>query len=324
MRPNLEPMRSARLLAMLLYLQRTGPATAATLAAELEVSERTIYRDVATLQQAGVPLWTEAGPHGGIRLVEGWRSPIDGFTAAETVALTLGTAGAADLGLGAVLAAARSKLRSSVPGPEGADLARVTGRFMLDAPGWFAKDDVGEALATVSSAVWDARQIDITYRRGDRTVQRRLDPLGLVLKAGTWYLVAARDGSPRTYRVSRIADATVLSSPAWRPDDFDLAAWWDQSATAFDRAIRPLATRLRLSPDAARQLRGAVPGDATADALADARPGADGWIEVDLPLESVEVGVSQLAALRGVEVVAPPELRRALATLGETHAALNA
>ena len=316
-------MRSARLLAMLLHLQRTGPATAATLAAELEVSERTIYRDVATLQQAGVPLWTEAGPHGGIRLVEGWRSPIDGFTAAETVALTLGTAGAADLGLGAVLAAARSKLRSSLPGRDGGDLARVTGRFMLDAPGWFSRDDVGEALATVAQAVWDGHQLDITYARGDRTVERRVDPLGLVLKAGTWYLVAARERTPRTYRVSRITGAAVVDAPAWRPDDFDLARWWAESAIAFDRAIRPLATRLRLSPDAARQLRGAVPGDATADALAAGRTGDDGWIEVDLPLESVEVAVSQLAALRGVEVVAPAELRRALAALGNTLASLN-
>ncbi len=317
-------MRSARLLAMLLHLQRTGPATAATLAAELEVSERTIYRDVATLQQAGVPLWTEPGPLGGIRLVEGWRSPVDGFTAAETVALTLGTAGSADLGWGAVLAAARSKLRSSVPGSEGAALARVTGRFMLDAPGWFSRDDVGEALATVAAAVWDGHRLDITYARGDRAVRRRLDPLGLVLKAGTWYLVAAHEGTPRTYRVSRIAEATALDAPARRPDDFDLAAWWGASAAAFDRAIRPLASRLRLSPAAARQLRGAVPGDATADALAAGRTAKDGWIEVDLPLEPLQVAVSQLASLRGVEVVEPPELRRALAALGESHATLNA
>lgn len=317
-------MRSARLLAMLLHLQRTGPATAGTLATELEVSERTIYRDVATLQQAGVPLWTESGPRGGIRLVEGWRSPVDGFTAAETVALTLGTTGAADLGLGAVLAAARSKLRSSLPAPDGSDLARVTSRFVLDAPGWFARDDVGPALATVSAAVWDGHQLDITYARGDGAVQRRLDPLGLVLKAGTWYLVAAHDRSPRTYRVARIADATVVPTAAWRPDDFDLAAWWAESTNAFDRAIRPLATRLRLSPDAARQLRAAVPGDATDDALAAGRAGADGWLEIDLPVESVQVAVAQLAPLRGVEVVHPDELRGALATLGRRLAELNA
>lgn len=315
-------MRSARLLAMLLRLQRTGPATAATLAAELEVSERTIYRDVATLQQAGVPLWTETGPHGGIRLVDGWRSPIDGFTAAETVALTVGTTGAADLGLGAVLTAARSKLRSSLPGPA-RDVERVTTRFLLDAPGWFHRDDAGDALATVAEAVWDGRQLQIAYDSRGHTVHRQLDPLGLVLKAGTWYLVAAHRQQPRTYRVSRIGEATVVPRPAWRPERFDLASWWAQSASAFDAAIRPLHTHLRLSPEATRHLTRAVPGPATRDALAASRVGADGRTEIDLPVESVAVAVTQLAPLPGVEVVAPRELRDTLAAHGDRLAALN-
>jgi predicted DNA-binding transcriptional regulator YafY len=317
-------MRSARLLAMLLHLQRTGPATAATLAAELEVSERTIYRDVATLQQAGVPLWTETGPRGGIRLMEGWRSPIDGFTAAESVALTLGTAGAADLGLGAVLTAARSKLRSSLPGPARDDVERVTSRFLLDAPAWFQRDDTSEALAVVAEAVWDGRRLDVTYgRRRRNAVERRLDPLGLVLKAGVWYLVAAHERQPRTYRVSRIVEAAVRDEPAWRPDDFDLGEWWDRSSAAFDVAIRPLATRLRLSPEAARSLPYVVPGPATTDALAAGRTGDDGWIEVDLPVESVDIAMSQLAALPGIEALEPPELRARLAAHGDHLAGLN-
>ncbi len=322
-------MRSARLLAMLLRLQRTGPATAGTLAAELEVSERTVYRDVATLQAAGVPLWTETGPHGGIRLLEGWRSPIDGFTAAETVALTLGPAGAADLGLGAVLTAARSKLRSSAPdapgtpGRQADDLAHITERFLLDAPGWFHHADANTALATVAEAVWDGRRLDISYDTRGRTVERRLDPLGLVLKAGTWYLVAARREQPRTYRVSRIGDATVLPEPGWRPEGFDLADWWAASAAEFDLAIRPLATRLRVSPDAARLLARAVPGSATRVALADGTPGDDGWTEIELPVESVRIAVTQLAGVPGVEVLSPVELRAALAALGESMAALN-
>jgi predicted DNA-binding transcriptional regulator YafY len=316
-------MRSARLLALLLSLQRTGPATAATLAAELDVSERTIYRDVAALQAAGVPLWTETGPGGGIRLVEGWRSPIDGFTAAETVALTIGTAGAADLGLGAVLTAARSKLRSALPGPARDDLERVTSRFLLDAPGWFRRDDAGESLPAVAEAVWSGQRLDVDYTTGGRTVRRRLDPLGLVLKAGTWYLVAAHRREPRTYRVSRIDTATVVPAPAWRPDDFHLGSWWEASAARFDAAIRPLPTRLRLSPAAARHLAHAVPGQVTRDALASARQRDDGWTEVDLPVESIEVAVTQLANLAGVEVVAPRELRAALAAHGEQMADLN-
>ncbi|MFO7280789.1 MAG: WYL domain-containing protein [Thermoanaerobacterales bacterium] len=306
-------MRSARLLALLLRLQRVGPATARTLADELEVSERTVYRDVAMLQAAGVPLWTEAGPGGGIRLLDGWRSPVDGFTAAETVALTIGSAGAADLGLGAVLAAARSKLRSALPAAARDDLARVTERFLLDAPAWFHRDDPGEVLPTVADAVWQGRRLDIRYGRRGHGVRRRVDPLGLVLKAGTWYLVAAHRRRPRTWRVSRITSATPRPEPAWRPPGFDLARWWSASAAAFDASIRPLRARLRLSPAAARRLPRLVPGELTVRALEQGEVDAEGWVTVDLPLEPVEVAVSQLVPLPGVEVLAPDELRAALA-----------
>jgi predicted DNA-binding transcriptional regulator YafY len=317
-------VRSARLLALLLRLQRTGPATARTLADELDVSERTIYRDVSMLQAAGVPLWTETGPHGGIRLVDGWRSPVDGFTAAETVALTIGTPGASDLGLGAVLTAARSKLRSALPDPARDDLERVTARFLVDAPGWFQRDDAGEALPVVADALWTDQRLDVGYQGRGGTVRRRLDPLGLVLKAGIWYLVAAHRRQVRTYRVSRMSGASAVPGPSWRPDAFDLEAWWAASALAFDAAIRPLATRLRLSPAAARALPRAVPGQLTVDAVAAGRSGPDGWIEVDVPVEAVHVAVTQLAALPGVEVLAPPELREALADHGRRLAGLNA
>jgi len=290
-----------------------GPATARTLADELEVSERTVYRDVAMLQAAGVPLWTEAGPGGGIRLLDGWRSPVDGFTAAETVALTIGSAGAADLGLGAVLAAARSKLRSALPAAARDDLARVTERFLLDAPAWFHRDDPGEVLPTVADAVWQGRRLDIRYGRRGHGVRRRVDPLGLVLKAGTWYLVAAHRRRPRTWRVSRITSATPRPEPAWRPPGFDLARWWSASAAAFDASIRPLRARLRLSPAAARRLPRLVPGELTVRALEQGEVDAEGWVTVDLPLEPVEVAVSQLVPLPGVEVLAPDELRAALA-----------
>ncbi|HKY66897.1 MAG TPA: WYL domain-containing protein [Acidimicrobiales bacterium] len=317
-------MRSARLLALLLRLQRTGPATAATLAAELEVSERTIYRDVSLLQAAGVPLWTEPGAGGGIRLVEGWRSPVDGFTASETVALTLGSTGAADLGLGAVLTAARSKLRSALPEPARGELERVDGRFLLDAPGWFHDGDRSDHLATVSGAVWDGIRLDVRYGTR-RPAARRLDPLGLVLKAGTWYLVAAHRRQPRTYRVSRITAATPRpAEPAWRPRGFDLAAWWDASAAEFDASIRPLQARLRLASGALRQLVRVVPGPVTRAAVTAARPVDGDRVEVDLPLEPLEVALTQLSGVPGVEVVAPGELRAALAARGRELARRNA
>src|ERR687897_660826 len=134
-------MRAGRLVALILAVERRKGATARALAEELEVSERTIYRDVSALQAAGVPLWTEPGPGGGIRLVEGWSAPVDGLTADEATALFVGASGAADLGLGGVLAVARSKVRSALPPVERAAVDRVRARVHLDAPGWFRKPE---------------------------------------------------------------------------------------------------------------------------------------------------------------------------------------
>ena len=191
-------MRSSRLVALLLHLQREGRATAGQLATLLEVSERTIYRDISALQAAGVPLWTETGPRGGVRLVEGWRTDLDGLTADEAGSLFLsGAPGAAsDLGLGAVLVAAQTKVLSTLPPELRARAGRVRERFLLDAPDWFHHTPQVEHLATVADSVWSGRRLDVRYRRSDREVRRRLDPLGLVCKAGA--LVPGRgDGDGR-------------------------------------------------------------------------------------------------------------------------------
>ena len=155
-------------------------------------------------------------------------------------------------------------------------------------------------------------------------VARTVDPLGLVLKAGTWYLVAGVSGRPRTYRVSRIEEATVRIEAGERPADFDLAAWWQQSSDEFDLAMRPLAARLRMTPAATSRLAAAVPGPATRAAIGDATPpDGDGLVELALPMESIEVAVSQLASLGEVEVLAPVALRNALAAHARALATLN-
>jgi predicted DNA-binding transcriptional regulator YafY len=318
-------VRAGRLVALILAVEWRGGATARQLADELGVSERTIYRDVATLQAAGVPLWTETGPHGGVRLVDGWRSPVDGLTTSETTALLLGSSGAADLGLGSVLAAARSKLRSALPAGGRSETDRIRERFHLDAPGWFHHAEPLDALPVVAEALWADRRVDLRYRRGDRELRRRVDPLGLVLKAGTWYLVAAHRGDVRTYRVSRIAGATARDEPAVRPVGFDLVAHWEASADAFDASIRPLRVRVRLSPAALRGLLRAIPGPTTRAAVeAAGPPDADGWRELIVPLEPLPVAVTLLAPLHGVEVLAPDELRAAVASHGRSLAARNA
>jgi predicted DNA-binding transcriptional regulator YafY len=327
-------MRSSRLVALLFELQEGGPATAPQLAAKLEVSVRTIYRDVAALQAAGVPLWTETGPRGGIRLLEGWRTRLDGMTADEAGVLTLAGAPAAvaDLGLGSLLAAAQAKVRSTLPPELRSRADRMAERFHLDAPGWFHHDEELPHLATVADAVWEGRGLRIEYRRGSGPDDgagrstRVLGPLGLVQKAGTWYLVARVDDDVRTYRVSRIEAADVLDEQVERPDDFDLAAWWSASSAEFDRSMLRETVRLRLSPAAARRLPKVLDHLAARDALDAAGPPDDeGWTTVEVLVESAEIAGHQLLALGGhVEALDPPVLRALLAAEGQALAERNA
>lgn len=320
-------VKASRLVALLLHLQHRGGATAAELADVLEVSVRTVYRDVAALQEAGVPLWTEAGPGGGVRLLDGWRTRLDGLTADEAGALFLaGAPGAvAELGLGTVLVAAQTKVLATLP-PELRDRAgRVQQRFHLDAPQWFHHDEPLPHLPVVAAAVWEERRVDVRYRRADKEVQRRLDPLGLVLKAGTWYLVARHRSDVRTYRVGRLREAVLRDERFQRPDGFDLAAWWAASSADFDRSMLRAQVRLRLSPRCLALLPRIVDQAAGRKAVAGAGPpDTDGWREVTVAVESPEVAAGQLLPLAGgVEALDPPELRERLAAAGRALASRN-
>ena len=322
-------MRSSRLVALLLHLQREGRATAGQLATLLEVSERTIYRDISALQAAGVPLWTETGPRGGVRLVEGWRTDLDGLTADEAGSLFLsGAPGAAsDLGLGTVLVAAQTKVLSTLPPELRARAGRVRERFLLDAPDWFHHTPQVEHLATVADSVWSERRLDVRYRRSDREVRRRLDPLGLVCKAGAWYLVAGTaTGDIRTYRVDRITAASIRDERADRPDGFDLGSFWAASAADFNRSMLRDRVRLRLGPRGFANLRYVADEQAALEAVATASdPDGDGWRTVELAVESVAVAAHQLVALGGeVEALDPPALRTLLAEVGRAILTRNA
>ncbi|SDU22692.1 Predicted DNA-binding transcriptional regulator YafY, contains an HTH and WYL domains [Jiangella alkaliphila] len=314
-------------MAMMLLIQQRRTMTAAEVADELEVSVRTVYRDIAALQASGVPLWTESGPGGGIRLVEGWRTKLDGLTGDEAAALFFGgvPSAVADLGLGTVLVAAQTKVIAMLPPELRGRAARLRERFHVDAPGWFDDGAPPEALTAVSDAVWSGRCLDVAYRRADQTVSRLLDPLGLVLKAGTWYLVAAHRQQARTYKVSRIDAATVLPEASWRPDGFDLAEWWARSSAEFDRSLLRYRCRIRLSARALRRLHLAVGAMAATRARETASaPGDDGWSEVDLWTESEDVAVYQLFTLMtGVEVLEPASLRAAVRAVAQELADRN-
>ncbi|WP_207930977.1 WYL domain-containing protein [Streptomyces sp. 8K308] len=309
-------VRADRLLTTLLLLQNRGRLTAPQLAAELEVSIRTVYRDIEALSASGVPVYAERGPAGGFRLLDGYRTRLTGLTGEEADSLALAgmPAAAAELGLGADLATARLKLAAALPAELGERARRVQERFHLDAPGWFRDADPVPFLAQVAAAVWDGRRLRVRYRRWRGEVDRDLDPLGLVLKGGIWYLVAAADRTPRTYRVSRLLAVEPLDRPAERPADFDLADYWAGSARALEAARYQGEARLRVSPRG-RRLMPMMFGAAGARAVREAAPAdQDGWAELTLPVENTPVAVTDLLRLGAeAEVLGPPELRAALA-----------
>ncbi|WP_206309827.1 WYL domain-containing protein [Streptomyces sp. A0592] len=322
-------MRADRLLSLLLLLQNRGRTTAPELAAELEVSVRTVYRDIEALGASGVPVVADRGPAGGYRLADGYRTRLTGLTDAQAGSLFLaGVPGPAqDLGLGADLAAAQLKLQAALPAQLAGRARHVQERFHLDATAWFRDADPVPHLARIAQAVWDQRVLHAHYRRRHGEVRRELHPLGLVLKGGIWYLVAgvgvgvgvgvepgAGADAVRTYRVARFLAVDTADDGFERPAGFELAAYWQESTVRLDAALRRQTARLRLSPRG-RQLLPMQFGAAGTRALADAGPpDADGWVRISLAVESETIAVGDLLRLgTEAEVLGPPELRRALA-----------
>lgn len=248
-------MRASRLVSFLLVLQTRGQLTVAELAERLEVSERTVQRDAQALAAAGVPLVSVRGPAGGYRLERGYRTKLTGLDATEAEALFVGPA--AELGLGRELAAARLKLLASLPAELQERAGRAAQLFHLDTRGWFREEDRVPHLPAVAGALWRGNRLDIRYREGGAVVSRRLDPLGLVLKAGVWYLLARRRGEERVYRVSRVASARERAEAAERPADFDLAAAWARRSEAFERSRAQIPVTVRVPRSRVRYLRAA-------------------------------------------------------------------
>jgi predicted DNA-binding transcriptional regulator YafY len=248
-------MRASRLVSFLLVLQTRGQLTAAELAERLDVSERTVQRDAQELAAAGVPIVSVRGPAGGYRLDRGYRTKLTGLDAAEAEALFVGPA--AELGLGRELAAARLKLLASLPVELQERASRAAQLFHVDTRGWFREQDRVPTLSVLAGALWRGRRLDIRYREGSAVVSRRLHPLGLVLKAGVWYLLARRRGEERVYRVSRIVSAREREESCERPPDFDLAAAWADRSGAFERSRPQVEVTVRVPRSQVRYLRGA-------------------------------------------------------------------
>lgn len=340
-------MRASRLLSLQMLLETRGRMSAQALAEALEVSVRTLYRDVDQLSAAGVPIYAERGRHGGFALLPGWKTTLTGLTPSEAQAVFLsGLPGPAqDLGLGSDVEGARLKLLAALPAAWREDAQRVSARLHLDPVDWYRESDPTPHLPTVAAAVWSGHQIRMQYESWSGTVERTVSPLGLVLKAGVWYLVAApvggtggtpkgtakamangaeagsgraaartaQNSGPRTYRVASILAATALPTPVRRPAHFDLPGYWAQSLRRFESEIYTAEADVLATPAGLRGLRAL--SSAVARAVAQAAPShrKDGRVAVRIPIESVDHACSQLMRLSPqVEVLRPAALRRTL------------
>jgi predicted DNA-binding transcriptional regulator YafY len=342
--PSLDRVRADRLLSLVLLLQAKGGATAGALAAELEVSVRTVYRDLEALAAAGVPVIAQSGPGGGCRLLAGYRFPLRGLRPEEAEALLiLGVPGAlSELGLGRALDAAHRQIRvtalggaeggaSEGGGAEGGGAALVH----LDMPRWFGGQEEVPCLRDLAQALRSRRRLALVYRPQraragppGRAVPRVVAPLGLVNKAGTWYLVALPEGSPaaRVFRAGRIASVRVLAEPFERPAGFELAAFWRRWSAEFEASRPRLPVTVRASPRALAAF-GEVFGQAAGPALEAALPPDEhGWRVVTLSFEHERAAAYRLAGFGDqVEVLTPPAVRAGLVAtarqiLGRYHA----
>jgi predicted DNA-binding transcriptional regulator YafY len=306
-------VRADRLLAMMLLLQARGRLTARTLADELEVSVRTVYRDVEALNTAGIPVVAEAGHGGGYQLLEGFQSPLNGLTPEEARALLLlGTPQPLrDLGLSPVWQAAQRKLASAIGPSDGRREGLL--HVHLDVQAWFPAQEDIRHLPTVALAIRQRRRLALVYGRREVTVtQRIIEPLGLVNKAGIWYVVTRTGECTVVYRVGRVQSAEVLESTFVMPRDFDLAEAWSAWSAEFVNSRPLMRVTLRVSP-AVLPILPEVFGDQVRGLLAAAGPpDKTGWQTVTLTFEHPSAACHRLLGFGAEVEVLEPEVVRSL------------
>ncbi|GAB2610776.1 helix-turn-helix transcriptional regulator [Kribbella endophytica] len=305
-------MRAERLLRLLLHLQTRGQSTVAQLAQHLEVSPRTVQRDLDALSLAGVPVYSMRGRGGGWALLPDYRTRLTGLTPSEVMSVFVGATAhvLADLGVDASSDQAIAKLIAALPEPARRDAEFARQRLLIDHAGWDDRRETPPWLDLCRQAIWEERLIAITYR--DPAEPFVVAPLGLVAKSRTWYLVAARpDGAFRTYRLSRIGLVDLTGETFRRPSGFELTAYWAEAQLQF-RASRPsYPIVLRVRGSAVRRF------SATG-------PVVDGWCVVEADLENAaEACAAVLAQAGDAVVIAPPELAAAVRRAADEVAAAH-
>lgn len=308
-------MRADRLLSILMMLQSRGRMTARDLAGELEVSERTIYRDVEALSMAGVPIYAERGPGGGCALLDGYRTTLTGLTEEEARALFLLTipAALADLGMSDGLKRALLKLTVALPDTFRQSEARIRQRIHLDWGEWFQASEPVPHLSILQQAVWEDLMITVTIRLpfGAHSTWQ-IAPYGLVSKAGEWYLVYARKDTIRAVTLAEVVDVHLMTDCFERAADFDLAAFWSDWCATYERNRPTVLVTARVAPELIPHLLLHF-GSAIRQAVEEAQMDGASWIILTLPFETIEQARTDLLGFgRAVEVLEPQALRRSL------------
>ncbi len=311
-------MRADRLLSLMMLLQARRQMTAEELANELEVSKRTIYRDIDALSVAGVPVYANNGPGGGYALLDSYRTTLTGLNEGEIQALFMLTIPSpiSDLGVGQQLKSAVLKLTSTLTSDHHQHADYLRQRLHLDAASWFQSDEPVPHLKVVQEAVWQDRQVFLSYRRRNGTVSKRtISPYGLVAKASIWYLVAATDQGMRVYRASRIESVQMSQTHFSRPQDFDLAKFWTDWVTSYKASLPKYPVTLRIGPDLVSILP-YILGEGVRSLIEQVEPDSEGWRIVDHTFEKIEEAQTYVLGMgASVDVIAPEELRMSVLKL---------
>lgn len=318
MSASLKAMRADRLVAIVLLLQTRGQMTAAELAEMLEISERTIRRDLESLLVAGLPLYSQRGRGGGWALLGGNRVDLSGFTIDEARALFM----MAGTRSGPTVRSALRKVMAALPEPLRDAAAMAETASHVDPARWGGEAEEPPTLPDLQTAVVSGHQIDIRYAKpGHDPRWRRVHPYGLVAKAGVWYLLAGTDDGRRTFRVSRVHAVVATDDPIDRPPDFDLAEEWQKAERDYLSRMSLVQVELEVADDAVLPLSARFRGWVTTHELDSDR---QGWRRFDAAFPHIHAAVSTLTPFGGsVRVVSPEELRDRLYELGKALVTAN-
>jgi predicted DNA-binding transcriptional regulator YafY len=303
-------VRADRLLNLLLLLQNRGKMSSRQLAELLEVSERTIVRDIEALSAAGIPVYAERGSRGGWVLADSYRTNLTGMRPEEIVSLLLANHNELlkDLGIQGDFQAAYQKLLAAAPAPIRQDAELIRERLHIDGAGWHASEEAFPWLSAVQEAVWAQRKLRIRYRKEEGITERIIHPLGLVAKRNVWYVAAEQepDGELRTFRISRLEEASLLDETFMRPEGFDLAAYWEQSTARFKSELPRYVARVRTTEAGLDRLR----KERFIKVLQVENSDNQGQILAEVDLQTLDWACGVILRIgRDAEVLEPQELR---------------